>query len=198
MGTLGGVVPALIGSAGTLHLKCCNHPREELDRHEVGSTAVQVSANYGSPHSISRVTTISNLAYQFSNADDRPETDQADPFCGSICPPFVFNSGDSLHEGTVLGSHRSTDRRRNFEERELGDQSASVHVISRHQLRHCRHWQSAFASQHKDHRYYEIVEDTIHPEFEYLYGRRDSGNPTIFHSRFGHPWRSSSVFWAMD
>jgi hypothetical protein len=44
-----------------------------------------------------------------------------------------------------------------------------VHVISRRQLRHCRHWQSAFASQHKDHRYYEIVEDTIHPEFEYLY-----------------------------
>src|ERR1700719_1163635 len=44
-----------------------------------------------------------------------------------------------------------------------------VNVISRDQLRDCRHWQSAFASQHKDHRYYEIVEDTVHPEFDYWY-----------------------------
>src|SRR5215831_18854726 len=44
-----------------------------------------------------------------------------------------------------------------------------VNVISRDQLRNCRHWQRAFASQHKDRRYYEIVEDTIHPEFDYWY-----------------------------
>src|SRR5215471_20217907 len=42
-------------------------------------------------------------------------------------------------------------------------------VISRHQLQKNRHWQRAFASQHKDRRYYEIVEDTIHPEFDYWY-----------------------------
>jgi predicted N-acyltransferase len=51
----------------------------------------------------------------------------------------------------------------------IGDQTAGVHVVSRHQVRNCRHWQHAFASQHKDHRYYEIVDDTIHPEFKYLY-----------------------------
>ncbi len=44
-----------------------------------------------------------------------------------------------------------------------------VDVISRHQLRNIGQWQRAFASQHKDRRYYEIVEDTIHPEFEYRY-----------------------------
>src|SRR5258707_14811973 len=44
-----------------------------------------------------------------------------------------------------------------------------VNVISRQQLQNCRHWQRAFASQHKDRRYYEIVEDTIHPEFDYWY-----------------------------
>src|SRR5262245_20609012 len=44
-----------------------------------------------------------------------------------------------------------------------------VTVISRHELRNCVHWQRAFASQHKDRRYYEIVEDTIHPEFDYWY-----------------------------
>jgi len=44
-----------------------------------------------------------------------------------------------------------------------------VDVISRVQLQSCQHWQRAFASQHKDHRYYEIVEDTIQPEFNYWY-----------------------------
>jgi hypothetical protein len=44
-----------------------------------------------------------------------------------------------------------------------------VTVISRHQLGNCGHWQRAFASQHKDRRYYEIIEDTIHPEFDYRY-----------------------------
>jgi predicted N-acyltransferase len=51
----------------------------------------------------------------------------------------------------------------------IGTQTAGVHVISRYQLQSCRHWQHAFASQHKDHRYYEIVHDTLHPEFNYLY-----------------------------
>jgi Acetyltransferase (GNAT) domain len=46
---------------------------------------------------------------------------------------------------------------------------SSVNVISRQQLQNCQHWQRAFASQHKDRRYYEIVEDTIHPEFDYRY-----------------------------
>src|SRR5215469_12964982 len=44
-----------------------------------------------------------------------------------------------------------------------------VNVISRQQLQSCLYWQRAFASQHKDRRYYEIVEDTIHPEFDYWY-----------------------------
>jgi predicted N-acyltransferase len=51
----------------------------------------------------------------------------------------------------------------------VADQEGSVDVISGHQLQHCRHWKYAFASQHKDHRYYEIVADTLHPEFKYLY-----------------------------
>jgi Peptidogalycan biosysnthesis/recognition len=54
-----------------------------------------------------------------------------------------------------------------------------VHVISRDQLRNCRHWQRAFASQHKDRRYYEIVEDTIHPEFDYWYFAIQDGQGEI-------------------
>jgi peptidoglycan biosynthesis/recognition FemAB-like protein len=54
-----------------------------------------------------------------------------------------------------------------------------VNVISREQLQNCRHWQRAFASQHKDRRYYEIVEDTIHPEFDYWYFAIQDGQGEI-------------------
>ena len=47
--------------------------------------------------------------------------------------------------------------------------AADVMLLTRSQLQHCRHWPHAFGTQHKDRRYYEILEDTIHPEFEYLY-----------------------------
>src|SRR5215831_14299342 len=47
--------------------------------------------------------------------------------------------------------------------------ASRVHVMSRRQLQDCRRWRGAFASQHKDRRYYEIVEDTIHPEIDYWY-----------------------------
>jgi hypothetical protein len=46
---------------------------------------------------------------------------------------------------------------------------AGVEILSRRELQQCPQWQRAFASQHKDSRYYEVVEDTIHPEFHYLY-----------------------------
>ncbi|WP_245297107.1 MULTISPECIES: GNAT family N-acetyltransferase [Rhodomicrobium] len=31
------------------------------------------------------------------------------------------------------------------------------------------HWARAFANERKDHRYFELVEDTLHPEFDYRY-----------------------------
>jgi hypothetical protein len=49
------------------------------------------------------------------------------------------------------------------------EQMTGVEIISRRELQQCAHWRRSFASQHKDRRYYEIVEDTIHPEFHYLY-----------------------------
>jgi hypothetical protein len=56
------------------------------------------------------------------------------------------------------------------------EQMAGVEMISRRELQRCPQWQGAFASQHKDRRYYEIVEDTIHPEFHYWYfAIRDCG-----------------------
>jgi hypothetical protein len=49
------------------------------------------------------------------------------------------------------------------------DRKAGAAVVSRHGLRGCPYWQHAFASQHKDHRYYDLIDETIHPEFQYLY-----------------------------
>ncbi len=36
-------------------------------------------------------------------------------------------------------------------------------------MQRCPCWQVAFANERKDHRYYELVEDTLHPEFDYRY-----------------------------
>lgn len=44
-----------------------------------------------------------------------------------------------------------------------------LEVIARNDLQHCPRWQVAFANERKDHRYYELVEDTLHPEFDYRY-----------------------------
>src|SRR5262245_34102523 len=44
-----------------------------------------------------------------------------------------------------------------------------LEVIERDDLRQCPCWQVAFANERKDHRYYELVQDTLHPEFDYRY-----------------------------
>jgi hypothetical protein len=45
----------------------------------------------------------------------------------------------------------------------------SIETASRAQIEHCPGWPPAFASERKDHRYYELVEDTIHQGFDYRY-----------------------------
>jgi hypothetical protein len=45
----------------------------------------------------------------------------------------------------------------------------SVEVMSRGEVMGCARWASAFAGRHKDHRYYELVEDTIQPDFVFRY-----------------------------
>jgi Acetyltransferase (GNAT) domain len=47
--------------------------------------------------------------------------------------------------------------------------SGSVEVASRTRANQCERWANAFASEAKDRRYYELVEDTIHEEFDYRY-----------------------------
>jgi len=47
--------------------------------------------------------------------------------------------------------------------------SGSVAVASRDEVVRLPHWQRAFASERKDHRFYELVEDTIRQGFDYRY-----------------------------
>src|SRR5262249_29731670 len=44
-----------------------------------------------------------------------------------------------------------------------------LEVIGRNDLAQVPCWRSAFANERKDHRYYELVEDTLHSEFDYRY-----------------------------
>jgi hypothetical protein len=44
-----------------------------------------------------------------------------------------------------------------------------LEVAARGDLQTCTRWQVAFANERKDHRYYELVEDTLHPDFDYRY-----------------------------
>jgi hypothetical protein len=64
-----------------------------------------------------------------------------------------------------LGSHGGVVLRK----REDSKQAGRVEVVSRREVMQSRHWQSAFGLEAKDRRYYELIEDTIHDEFEYRY-----------------------------
>jgi hypothetical protein len=48
-------------------------------------------------------------------------------------------------------------------------QFPTVDVVTRDGLRQNAFWNDAFCDERKDHRYYELVEDTLHPEFHYRY-----------------------------
>ena len=47
--------------------------------------------------------------------------------------------------------------------------NGAVKIIPRSELHNCEAWQRAFHNKCKDHRYYEIVEETVKGGFEYHY-----------------------------
>jgi hypothetical protein len=52
---------------------------------------------------------------------------------------------------------------------EVSRRSPTVDVVARDRLRQTACWHDSFCDERKDHRYYELVEDTLHPEFDYRY-----------------------------
>ena len=75
--------------------------------------------------------------------------------------------------------------------------------VTSSELRNCDAWQRAFHNKSKDHRYYEIVEETVEGGFEYRYLvlEDDSGNARAIQPAFfvrqnlveGVPGKISSV-----
>jgi hypothetical protein len=57
--------------------------------------------------------------------------------------------------------------------------ATTVRIVSRRELAGLPHWQSAFARQRKDHRYYELVEDTLPDGFAYGYLGVENGGAII-------------------
>ena len=47
--------------------------------------------------------------------------------------------------------------------------TGTVKVATRDDLHHIRHWRHAFLNQRKDHRYYDIVERTVEPQFAHRF-----------------------------
>jgi hypothetical protein len=52
---------------------------------------------------------------------------------------------------------------------DVADPRCTVAVVSRAELARTRHWATAFAGTRKDHRYYELLEDTLAQGFEHRY-----------------------------
>jgi Acetyltransferase (GNAT) domain len=98
--------------------------------------------------------------YAITESEIRPDVATAILNAHAIPPPDALQHTGGGGRGEVPSCDES---------RVPPSHESRVNVVSRRQLRNCRHWQRAFASQHKDRRYYEIVEDTIHPEFDYWY-----------------------------
>jgi hypothetical protein len=49
------------------------------------------------------------------------------------------------------------------------DVPLEVAVHRRNAINECEYWRYAFANERKDHRYFELIADTIHPEFDHWY-----------------------------
>jgi Acetyltransferase (GNAT) domain len=65
----------------------------------------------------------------------------------------------------------------------------SVTVATRAEIATMGAWMTAFSGQYKDRRYYEIVEETLHPEFNYRY--------FVLRDRSGQP-RAIQPFFVLD
>lgn len=70
---------------------------------------------------------------------------------------------------TVAGSEKSGHHVTSCRAASSVRSSFSVEIVTRAELRSCDIWRAMFANQRKDHRYYEIVEDTLRDNLEYRY-----------------------------
>ncbi|HMK71580.1 MAG TPA: GNAT family N-acetyltransferase [Xanthobacteraceae bacterium] len=74
------------------------------------------------------------------------------------------NNVDSLLQGRVINQIAYVR-----EQNSVALPRGSVEVVSRSEILEPQRWAKAFGAEAKDRRYYELVEDTIHEEFDYRY-----------------------------
>jgi hypothetical protein len=82
---------------------------------------------------------------------------------------FVFDDKTEDGGGSANGVGSRPERRMEQHIPDSVHESLSVGPIRRDELRTCEAWPVAFADQRKDHRYYEIVADTLRDHFDYGY-----------------------------
>ena len=74
------------------------------------------------------------------------------------------------------------------------DLHATIRIATRNEIATSAHWRTAFSSERKDHRYYELIEDTLKGGFDYGYLAhrerwRHPRGPTLYCRRPGSPRR---------
>lgn len=81
------------------------------------------------------------------------------------CLRLTVQAAEPARSGCDAPASRIADPRHSIP----APDSFSVDVVSRAALASCPAWRATFADQRKDHRYYEIVEDTLHDRFDHRY-----------------------------
>jgi predicted N-acyltransferase len=85
---------------------------------------------------------------------------------------FNLNPGDRQtrrHGPSFISAGTAASILRAPKDRDIAVPLRDVTVATKAELRSKGEWSSAFSGQYKDSRYYDIVENTLHPEFTYRY-----------------------------
>jgi hypothetical protein len=106
-----------------------------------------------------------------------PDSDRLDAVSDGNFPNHNGWSGQRVGAGLHLkrqahdGIHSYRDHQGGVAPRRRSDgaQAGRVEVVTRREVMQSRHWVNAFSLEAKDRRYYELIEDTIHDEFDYRY-----------------------------
>ena len=106
-----------------------------------------------------------------------PDSDRLDAVSDGNFPNHNGWSGQRVGAGLHLkrqahdGIHSYRDHQGGVAPRRRSDgaQAGRVEIVTRREVMQSRHWVNAFSLEAKDRRYYELIEDTIHDEFDYRY-----------------------------
>jgi Acetyltransferase (GNAT) domain len=91
------------------------------------------------------------------------------PRCDGVDAMYGADLRKGLDAPSGVHSYRDPQGSAILRDRSDSEQGVRVEVVSRQEVKQSRHWANAFGLEAKDRRYYELIEDTIHEEFDYRY-----------------------------